>query len=80
VERQNVTISLPKSLLKKAKSIAAQREKSLSQFIRDSLEERIRESTGYSKAKNRQVKLLRRGLNMGTKGGLKISREALHAR
>jgi len=80
VERQNVTLSLPKSLLKKAKVLAASREKSLSQLLRESLEEKVREESGYKKAKDRQLALLKKGLKLGTKGKVSTKREDLHAR
>lgn len=80
MERQNVTLSLPKSLLKKAKVMAAKREKSLSQLMREAIEDRVKEDTGYKKAKERQLRLLKMGLNLGTKGNLTFSREELHAR
>ena len=35
MERQNVTLSLPKSLLKKAKVTATSHDKSLSQLLRE---------------------------------------------
>jgi metal-responsive CopG/Arc/MetJ family transcriptional regulator len=80
MEKQNVTLSLPKALLKKAKAIAASKEKSLSELMRESLEEKVKEATGYQKAKDRQLRLLRKGFNLGTKGKITISREELHAR
>jgi metal-responsive CopG/Arc/MetJ family transcriptional regulator len=80
MERQNVTLSLPKSLLKKAKVVAATRDKSLSEFLRESLEEKVRDATGYKRARERQLKLLRKGLNLGTKGLITTTREELHAR
>jgi len=80
MERQNVTLSLPKSLLKKAKALAANKEKSLSELIRESLEERVRDAAGYQRAKQRQLRLLRKGFDLGTKGKITISREELHAR
>ena len=80
MERQNVTLSLPKSLLKKAKVLAASREKSLSQLLRESLEEKVREESGYKKAKDRQLALLKKGLKLGTKGKVSTKREDLHAR
>lgn len=78
--KQNLTISLSKSLLKKAKLTAVRKDKSLSELIRESLEEKIRRDSGYNKAKARQAKLLKEGLDLGTKGHIKISREELHAR
>jgi hypothetical protein len=80
MERQNVTLSLPKSLLKKAKVIAASHDKSLSQLLRESLEEKVRDMTGYGRARDRQVKLLKKGLKLGTEGQISTTREELHAR
>ena len=80
MNKQNVTLSLPKSLLKKAKMFASSREKSLSELIRESIEEKIREATGYEKAKRSQLKLLKEGIDLGTKGRIKTTREEIHAR
>ena len=40
MEKQKVTLSLPRPLLKQAKIIAASQDKSLSQLMRESLEEK----------------------------------------
>ncbi|MBW1715829.1 MAG: ribbon-helix-helix protein, CopG family [Deltaproteobacteria bacterium] len=80
MNRQNVTLSLPKSLLKKAKVIAASREKSLSELLRESLEEKVREANGYKKARQRQLKLLKEGLDLGTKGEIATTRDEVHER
>ena len=80
MERQNITLSLPKSLLKKAKVMAVKKDKSLSEFFREFLEEKIWEDTGYAKARDRQLRVLRMGLNLGTQGNITVPREDLHAR
>ncbi len=80
MNKQNVTLSLPKTLLKKAKLAAVSKEKSLSEFLRESLEEKVGEATGYKKAKERQLRLLKMALDLGTKGHITTSREELHAR
>jgi len=80
MNRQNVTLSLPKSLLKKAKVIAAGREKSLSELLRESLEEKVREANGYKKARQRQLKLLKEGLDLGTKGDIATTKDEVHER
>jgi len=80
MERQNVTLSLPKLLLKKAKVIAASREKSLSELLRESLEQKVREANGYKKARQRQLKLLKEGLDLGTKGDIATTRGEIHER
>ncbi len=80
MERQNVTLSLPRALLKKAKIIAAKSDKSLSELMREAIEEKVREATGYRAARERQLKLLKKGFELGTKAHITISREDLHAR
>jgi len=80
MEKQNVTLSLPKLLLKKAKVVAASREKSLSELLRESLEQKVREANGYKKARQRQLKLLKEGLDLGTKGDIATTRDEVHER
>jgi len=80
MEKQNLTITLPKALLKKAKALAAKRETSLNQLIRRTLEEEVGEATGYGRAKARQLSLLDHGLDMGSRGHVSATREELHAR
>jgi len=80
MDRQNVTLSLPKSLLKKAKILAAQEEKSLSELMREVLRGKVEQQTGYEKAKQRHLSLLKKGLNLGTKGRSSYARDELHAR
>ena len=80
MNRQNVTLSLPKSLLKKARVIAASRETSLSGLLRESLEEKVREANVYKKARQRQLKFLKEGLDLGTKGRITTTRDELHER
>lgn len=80
MEKQNVTLSLPRALLRKAKIAAARQEKSLSEMLKEALEEKIGEETGYSRAKKRQLNLMGTGYDLGTKGKLTLSRNELHAR
>ena len=80
MENQNVTLSIPRTLLKQAKIIAAIQDKSLSQLMRESLEEKVREEADYKKARTRQIRLLEKGLDLDTEGQVKISRDELHAR
>ena len=80
MEKQNVTLSIPKALLKQAKIMAASQDKSLSQFLRESLEEKVREKAEYGRARKRQLRLLKKGLDLGTKGRARTTRDDLHAR
>lgn len=80
MERQNVTLSLPKSLLKKAKVLAAQEDKSLSELIRESLLKRVKDQKEYEQAKKRQIALMEKGFNLGTKGKIAFTRDQLYER
>ena len=80
MEKQNVTLSIPRKLLKQAKIVAAHQDKSLSQLMRESLEEKVSEVADYNKARKRQLRLLKKGMNLGTGGQVKTSRDELHAR
>ncbi len=47
MERQNITLSLPKALLKKAKTIAVMEGRSLSDLLKITLEEKIKHDSGF---------------------------------
>lgn len=80
MERQNVTLSLPKSLLKKAKTLATKEDRSLSELLRETLEERVKQESGYQRARERQIALMKKGFDLGSKGKITITREDLHER
>ena len=80
MEKQNVTLSLPKALLRKAKLRAVREDKSLTQLVRDLLEREVRSQGGYAKALSRQRRLLEKGFDLGTGGRLEVSREQIHDR
>lgn len=80
MEKQNITLSLPKALLKKAKTLAVINERSLSDILRETLEEKVKEESGYQRAKERQIALMKKGFDLGTKGKIAASREELHER
>ncbi len=80
VEKQNVTLSLPKEILREAKHLAVDRGISLSGLLIEALEERVKRLSEMRRAAERQRSLMRRGLNLGTKGKPSWRREDLHAR
>ncbi len=43
------------------------------------MEEKIEESTGYQRARQRHLMLLKEGVDLGTKGSIAISRDEIHA-
>ncbi len=73
-------MSLPRPLLQKAKLAAVRQDKSLSEFMRDALEQKIEEGSDYQKAKRRQQDMLSLGLDLGTGGRVPAAREELHER
>jgi len=80
VEKQNVTLSIPKDILREAKHLAVDRGISLSGFLVEALEERVKRLSEMRRAAERQRALMRRGLKLGTKGKAGWTREDLHAR
>lgn len=53
---------------------------SLSEFVREALEEKLGAGSKYRKAKRKQLEALAKGLDLGTGGRLPSSREELHER
>ena len=80
MQRQNVTLSLPQNLIKQAKFLATSRHSSLSELMRESLQEKVEEASGYRAAMERQLRLMQNGLDLGTNGVITVNREELHER
>jgi hypothetical protein len=76
--KQNITLSLDKTLIRKSKIIAAQRETSVSKMLSDELERLIQRSEQYELAKRKALANLKTGFHFG--GKITASREALHER
>ena len=79
-EKRNITLSLSRDLLNKAKLMAVKEDKSMSEFMREALQDKILKTSGYEKAKKHQMKMLNMDLDLGTKGQIQVSREDLHDR
>ena len=76
--KQNITLSLDKTLIRKSKIIAAQRETSVSKMLSDELEKLIQRTEQYELAKRKALANLKKGFHSG--GKITASREALHER
>jgi len=79
-DRQNVTLSLPRPLLRKAKILAVERQTSLSGILADALEDLVRDQDEYEKAKERALARMRKAQHLGTKGRATWTRDSLHER
>lgn len=80
MERQSITLSVRKDVLRKAKLLAARRNTSLSRLVTESLEERVAREDRYEAAHRRYLALLERGFDLGTGGVATWRREDLHER
>ena len=80
MEKQNITLSIPKDILREAKHLAVDRGISLSGLLVEALEERVKRLSQMRRAAERQRTLMRSGLKLGTKGKIRWSRQDLHAR
>lgn len=80
METQNVTLALPKELLKRARILAVNKGTSLSGLLVQALNEMVDHQSGYEMAHKHQSQVFREGLDLGTHGAISISRDELHER
>jgi hypothetical protein len=80
VERQNVTISLPLSVLKKAKHRAVEEGSSLSGLLSAYIEQIVDDAAETDRATRRIRSRLAAGIDLGTKGSLGRTRDDVHGR
>ncbi len=80
MEKQNVTLSLSKDLLKQAKHLAVEKGTSLSGLLSEFLEQLASDEKSYRLAAGRLKRRLKEGIDLGTKGRLNWKREDLHGR
>ncbi|PYU48966.1 MAG: hypothetical protein DMG48_18285 [Acidobacteria bacterium] len=76
--KQNVTISLDRQTIRKAKIVAARRETSISGLLAQQLEILVGEEEAYERAERQAVELLDKGFHLG--GAAPACREELHER
>lgn len=80
MERQNITLSLPKDLLQKAKILAIKNNTSLSRLLSDYIARITDEDEAYQVASARHQGLLKKGIDLGLQGEFPWRREDLHER
>jgi hypothetical protein len=80
MEKQNVTLSVSKRILKKAKIIAIERDTSLSGLMTRMLSELVEQDEAYGLARRRYRERLERVTELGTLGSSTWTREELHER
>ena len=75
---QNVTLSIPKDVLRKAKILAIQKNTSLSGLLTQTLAELVAHQEAYEQARQRNLSTLKSGFNLGTYGQITWKREEIH--
>ncbi len=79
-ETQNVTLAIPKDVLKEIKLIAVEEGQSMSGLMTQMLRELIERRSHYQLAQQRQIALMEAGLDLGTGGQITWTRDSLHER
>ncbi|ADI01056.1 MAG TPA: ribbon-helix-helix protein, CopG family [Syntrophothermus lipocalidus] len=80
MDHQNITLSLPKELLRRVKHLAVERDTSVSALLIEALEEAVLAGDEYDRARDRQLALMEKGLDLGTQGLISWKRDELHER
>jgi hypothetical protein len=76
--KQNLTISLDRQTIQKAKIIAARRSTSISGLLARQIETLVGEEEAYERAERQALTLLDQGFHLG--GVIRASRDELHER
>ena len=79
-QKQNVTLSLPRALLKRVKRVAADRDTSVSALMAEALGRLADEDRRYAAARKRALAALWSPGSLGTRGRRIWSRDELHDR
>jgi hypothetical protein len=80
VPYQNITLRLPRELLRRIKRLAADRDASVSGLMAEALARLADEDRRYSAARRRSLGALRSARSLGTGSTPQWSREELHER
>ncbi len=76
--KQNITLSINKDLIKKAKILAAQKQTSISGMLSQELQKILDDSEEYELFKRKALINIKQGFHFG--GKIAVSREELHER
>jgi hypothetical protein len=75
---QNVTLAIPKDVLRKAKILAIQKNTSLSGLMTQTLTDLVAQQEAYDQARQRNLGFLKLGFDLGTQGQVPWKRDELH--
>jgi hypothetical protein len=77
---QNVTLAIPKDILRKAKILAVQKNTSLSRLLTKALAELVADQEAYEQARQRNLAIMNENFDLGTRGDIRWKRDELHER
>ena len=80
METRNITLSIPKEILLKAKLVAVRRQTSVSGLLTQALEVLVQQEDAYAHARQRHLQWLEQGAELGTGGQIVTKRDELHER
>ena len=76
--KQNITLSLEKELIRRAKLVAIEKRTSISGLLADELKRIVHQDDEYETARKHAVALMKRGFRLG--GKIRSSRDEWHER
>lgn len=79
-ETQNITLALPKALLREVKRLAADRDTSVSALMAQALDQLASAERRYTSARRGALVALAAGKSLGTQGRRSWTRDSLHER
>ena len=77
METRNITLSIPKEILLKAKLVAVRRQTSVSGLLTQALEVLVQQEDAYAHARQRHLQWLEQGADLGTGGQIVTQRDEL---
>lgn len=80
MERQNITLSIPKDILLKVKLLAVRRGTSVSGLLTETVERLVEQEEAYAHARQRHLQWLEQDIDLGTGGHISTPRDELHER
>lgn len=76
--RQNLTVQLPRDVVRKARILAAGQGTSISRLVAQTIERLAEEEDAYEEARRRALAWIAKGFHLG--GRLRATRDELHER
>ena len=76
--KQNLTVRLDRSVIRRAKVLAAKRGTSISRIVEETIERTVAESEAFDAARRRALQHLDKGFHFG--GVIRATRNELHVR